>query len=161
MTGFPVSLFCRRHCGRLRVHREFGIMVNKKQGFTLLELLVVMAIIALLAGLGSRGYSLSRRKARESRAKADIEKLRNALMEYRVEFGAYPVADSDTDFGRLGEIGYLTNAVEGVSLIDPWGRPYQYRRSAGSQHRFLYSIWSEGQNSETDDDNIDPSKAGY
>ena len=136
-------------------------MGEKKRGFTILELLVVMAIIAILAGLGARGYNLAKRKAKESRAKADIEKLRTILNEYRVEFGDYPESEAEVSFRDLGEIRFLTNAVEGVALVDPWGSEYQYQRSSGPQNRFLYRIWSEGQDTEIDDDNIDPSKPGY
>lgn len=136
-------------------------MVGQKRGFTLLELLVVMAIIAILAGLGAKGYNLAKRQAKESRAKADIEKLRTALGEFRVEHGAYPKQDPAGRFRTLPDIDFLTNAVEGVSLVDPWGNDYQYYRASGSQNRFLYRIWSEGQDTGTDTDNIDPSKPGY
>lgn len=124
-------------------------MVGKKCGFTLLELIAVMAIIAILAGLGAKGYNAARHQAKESRAKAEIEKLRNLLNEYRVEYGRYPAT--------LFDIGPLTNSVEGLEWIDPWGHDYQYLCT----NRFLYTIWSEGQDSSTDADNIDPSKLGY
>jgi general secretion pathway protein G len=132
-------------------------MIGAKQGFTLLELLVVMAIIAILAGLGAKGYSLARRQAKEGQAKADIEKLRTALNEYRVEFGRYPQQQYPAELSRLVEINDLTNLVEDIELIDPWGNPYQYVCT----NRFLYSIWSEGQDTETGKDNINPSRAGY
>jgi type II secretory pathway pseudopilin PulG len=114
-----------------------------------MELLAVIAIIAILSGLGAKGYSLARRQAKESRAKADIEKLRAALVEYRIEFGAYPTDLSNTDF--------LTHAVEGIEFNDPWGRAYQYECT----NRFLYRIWSDGQDDESAADNIEPSNAGY
>jgi general secretion pathway protein G len=128
-------------------------LVGEKRGFTFLELLAVMAIIAILAGFGAKGYSLARRQAKESRAKAEIEILRTALNEYRVEYGRYPRQDSP---GTLPDLDTLTNAVEGVVLIDPWGNPYQYICT----NRFLYSIWSDGQGEGTDDD-INPARAGY
>lgn len=55
----------------------------------------------------------------------------------------------------------LSNTVEGVEFVDPWGRPYQYRHAEGSQNRFLYSVWSQGQDPEKDSDDIAPSKPGY
>jgi general secretion pathway protein G len=132
-------------------------LVTQRHGFTILELLVVMAIIAILAGLGSKGYSLAKRQAKESRAKVEIEKLRNALNEYRVEYGRYPDQSSPASFDALPEINFLTNTVEGIELVDPWGRTYQYLCT----NQFIYSIWSDGQNAETKDDNISPSKTGY
>jgi general secretion pathway protein G len=136
-------------------------MGETKRGFTILELLAVMAILAILAGLGAKGYNAAKRKTKESRAKVDIEKLRTALNEYRVEFGSYPAQDPARPFGNLSDINFLTNAVEGVSLVDPWGNYYQYYCDSDSQNRFLYRIWSGGQDPESDDDNIDPSKPGY
>jgi general secretion pathway protein G len=136
---------------------------SSRRGFTVLELLVVMAIIAILAGLGATGYGLARRQAKESRAKAQLETLRTALDEYRVEFGSYPGTGHDGPIGELAaaELDFLTNAVDGVELIDPWGRAYQYRHAGGLQNRFLYKVWSEGQDSESNEDDIDPSRAGY
>lgn len=116
-----------------------------------------MAIIAILAGLGAKGYSLARRQAKESRAKADLEKLRTALNEYRVEYGRYPASENAMEVHALDASGFLTNAVEGVTLTDPWGRAYIYVCS----NRFLYRIWSEGPVADSDYDNINPSSAEY
>lgn len=121
-----------------------------KSGFTLLELLAVMLIIGLLAGLGIGGYSLARHSAKEGRAKADIERLRNGLEEYRVQYGAYP----STADGLLS----ITNHVGArFEVLDPWGQPYQYV----SSNRFQYSIFSLGVDAQDDADNIDPSRVGY
>jgi general secretion pathway protein G len=134
----------------------------KKRGFTILELLAVMVIIAILTGLGAKGYNLARRKSKETRAKADIEKLRTTLEEYRVKYGNYPVQDPVGPFGNLSDIDFLTNSVEGVSLVDPWGNEYRYYRDSDPRNRFLYKIWSEGQDaSDGTEDDIDPSQAGY
>jgi prepilin-type N-terminal cleavage/methylation domain-containing protein len=129
-------------------------MGGKKRGFTLIELLAVMAIIAVLAALGSKGYSLARRQAKESRAKAELETWRTALNEYRVEFGRFPVQPAP---GELPRIDFLTNAVEHVVWIDPWGNPYLYVCT----NRFLYSIWSEGQSTNSIADDINPQRIGY
>lgn len=129
-------------------------MPETKRGFTLLELLAVMAIIVLLAGLGAKGYRLARRQAKEGRAMAELETLRNALNEYRVEFGRYPRQDPADGFRALPEIGFLTNAVEGAVLEDPWGEPYRYVCT----NRFLYTLWSVGQDgSDGTEDDIGPS----
>jgi len=117
----------------------------------LIELLFVMLIVVILIGIGAAGYSLTRNSAKESQAKADIELIRNALEEYRVEYGRYPKSENMTHILRdLQEFGDF-------HAIDPWGREYGYSCS----NRFLYSIWSEGVDPEDDADNIDPSRVGY
>ena len=137
-------------------------MAVARRGFTLIELLVVMVIIVLLIGLGVGGYGHARREARESAAKAGIEKLRTALTEYRAEYGGYPPHPSSAFSDMLDSLpteqtDAFFDSVDGLELMDPWGRPYQYL----STNRFLYSIWSTGQDETDGSDDIDPSKAGY
>ncbi len=136
-------------------------MADRRQGFTLIELLVVMAIVALLMGIGTAGYGLARRQARESAAKADIERFRLALEEFRVEFGAYP-ADGDSFESVLEAMtaeqrAALVHHVDRVQLVDPWGNPYRYE----SIDRFRYRVWSTGPDLKKKDDDITPSKVGY
>jgi len=53
-----------------------------RKGFTLFELLVVIAILGLLMSLGLVSYSNAQRKARDSRAKADIKKVSDTFEQY-------------------------------------------------------------------------------
>ena len=123
----------------------------------MLELLVVMLIIAVLIGIGAGGYSLARRSAKEGRARAEIEIIRNALEEYRVEYGTYPQAASESAAISNIWTELAPFASDDLQLVDPWGRAYEYAYS----NRFQYSIFSLGQDMDTDADNIDPSRAGY
>ncbi len=132
-------------------------MIGKKRGFTILELLAVMAIVAILAGLGAKGYRLARRQAKEGQAAAEIEILRNALNEYRVEYGRYPDQSAPASLANVTEITQLTNLVEGVMLIDPWGNDYFY----SCTNRYLYNIWSSGQDGATGTGDDIGSNTGY
>ena len=132
-------------------------MVDHRKGFTLLELLMVMAVIAVVAAFGVKGSSLARRLAKESQAKTDIEKLCTVLDEYRIRNGGYPGQPNTAAFSALSEIHQLTNSAERIYLTDPWGRAYRYQ----SANPFKYRIWSEGQTVETDADNVDPVQPGY
>ncbi len=64
--------------------------INK--GFTLVEILVVVTIIAILAGIGINSYISLSRQTRDSRRRADLENLRSALEMYRSENNYYPFA---------------------------------------------------------------------
>jgi general secretion pathway protein G len=126
-----------------------------KHGFTLLELLGVIAIIAILIGLGAKGYNLASRQSKESRARAELETWRLALDEYRVEYGAYP-APEPPETVRVADV-LPEGLVEGTRVTDPWGRDYLYF----STNRFRYTLWSVGHDPEFDGDDITSEKAGY
>lgn len=122
-------------------------MFEPRKGFTLLELMAVMVIVAIMAGLGAKGYSLARRKAKEGQAVADLQKMRTALEEFRAEFGRYPAQDQ---LGSVPHADFLSEQVEHLSFKDPWGGDYMYVCST----RFSYGLWSLGQDVENDADNI-------
>lgn len=109
-------------------------------GFTLVELLAVTMVMAILAGivLGVAGYAA--RRADESRAKAELQVIRNALDGYRVTAGMYPQVDLTTTGQWDSVAADLTNHVESITFVDPWGRPYQYI----TQGRFSFDLYSTG-----------------
>jgi len=65
-------------------------MKNENRGFTLIELMVVMTIIAVLAGFALVSLGGSRKAARDGRRKADLEQVRSALEMRRADCGDYP-----------------------------------------------------------------------
>ena len=65
---------------------------KKKDGFTLIELIVSVTIIAVLTVVGVISYTGASQKARDGRRIADLEKIRIALELYRQDVGAYPAS---------------------------------------------------------------------
>jgi prepilin-type N-terminal cleavage/methylation domain-containing protein len=63
----------------------------KKRGFTLIEILAVMAIIALLITLGSKGIRAARLTAKKSRAMVEIKAIETAIKAYNTKYGKLPV----------------------------------------------------------------------
>lgn len=55
---------------------------NRSRGFTLLELLVVISIIAILVGLTTASFSTAQRKARDSKRRGDVKAMQNAFEQY-------------------------------------------------------------------------------
>lgn len=87
-------------------------MPRKKNGFTLIELLVVVAIIGLLASIVMASLNSARSKARDSRRKADIHQIQNALELYNNTYGGYPVsAWNDSGFASY-------NVYDSISKIE-------------------------------------------
>ena len=100
-------------------------------GFTLLELLVVLGIIALLATVAGPPVLRYLGKARTETARAQISSIATALELYALDNSVFPstqvglAALVQPPAGSTRWAGpYLKNPG---GLIDPWGRPYQYR----------------------------------
>ena len=118
-------------------------------GFTLLELLVVMAIIGLLAAYVGPRYFAQLGKSERATAKAQVESFSRALDAYRLDCGHYPSTE-------LGLVALVKKPVEepkwnGPYLqksppADPWGNPYVYRSPGqGGQDFDLLSFGRDGQ----------------
>lgn len=65
----------------------------KKSGFTLIEILVVMAIISVLAVSGVTSYTASLRKSRDAKRKTEMVQVKNALRLYYNDFVKYPAGN--------------------------------------------------------------------
>lgn len=102
----------------------------KLQGFTLLELLVVIVIIGLLAGYVAPRYFAQVGKSETQVARAQVESLEKALDQYRLDVRRYPSAEEGLEAlvakpasAANWQGPYLKKAVPN----DPWGRAYVYR----------------------------------
>lgn len=94
-----------------------------QKGFTLVELLVVVAIIGLLAGIATVSVNSTRVRARDARRIADVKQMQNALELYNnANSGVYPVAVA-TVLGGVGATtissgGGISGAVVGDAFLN-------------------------------------------
>lgn len=117
-------------------------------GFTLLELLVVMVIIGLLAGYVGPKYFQQIGKSEVKTAKAQIAALEQALDQFRLDVGHYPSTEqglqalmTNPDNNTHWSGPYLKKAVPN----DPWGKTYQYRMPGQHGEYDLFSLGKDGQ----------------
>ncbi|MEZ5301527.1 MAG: prepilin-type N-terminal cleavage/methylation domain-containing protein [Verrucomicrobiales bacterium] len=71
--------------------------LRRKSGFTLLELLVVIVIIAILVGVAFPVIGVVMNSARKSQARADAQNIANAIKAFKGEYSRYPVDQTDED----------------------------------------------------------------
>ena len=102
---------------------------RQRAAFTLMEVLVVAAIIVILAGVGGVVYTNYLDKARMDKARIDVKMLSDTVEAFKVNNGSYPGALSDLCMPQEGRAAVL----EQSALFDPWGHQYAYE--PGNTHQ--------------------------
>lgn len=121
---------------------------NSQKGFTLMELLVVVIILGLLAGLVAPRFFGKLEKSKKGAAKSQIALFGGALDEYRLDVGRYPTTEQGLN--ALREKPANVNKWEGPYLPkaipkDPWGNDYVYKSPGEHGDYDLTSYGRDGQ----------------
>lgn len=142
------------------VNADGRTIIRRRHGFTLLELIIVIAIIAILAALVAPAIFQNVGDAKTSAAKSQIEMLSTALGSYRLDNDFYPTTDQGLtalrqmpttgDTPRSWRGPYLTREVP----VDPWGRPYVYM-SPGKANPGSFDLYSLGRDGKPGGDGED------
>ena len=128
-------------------------------GFTLMELLVVLAILGLLAAFAAPRVIQYLSAAKSDVAAVQIDNLAAALDLFRLEVGRYPTSDeglealmTQPDAAPEWRGPYLDKRD---GLTDPWGRPYAYRQPGEHGGDYdLYTLGADGREG-GEDENAD------
>ena len=111
--------------------------ITRKCGFTLVELLIVIAIIGILTAITSGQFVNAQKKARDAQRKADLGSVQRALEMYFADNNQFPEADAivwGTDFST-DETAYMKLLPE-----DPSGTDYCYAVSGDGMSYGLFSV---------------------
>lgn len=117
--------------------------MNNKNGFTLLELMIVISIIGLLATIGTISYSKTIRRSQETKAIADLTEIKKALIQLEIDTDELPRHSdpqvcvhnpeafvNDCAAGLTCTDGNFPNwngpYLEDIYVMDQWNRPYYF-----------------------------------
>lgn len=101
-------------------------MKNANSGFSLIELLVVLVILGLLAGMVVPNIMGNTEKAKAKAAKAAVAQLGMAVENYYLDMGNAPERLEDLVKRPGGAENWVGPYTKESQLTDPWGEPYQY-----------------------------------
>ena len=131
---------------------------RRRGGFTLMEVLLVLAILVILGSLGSVMYVNAQKKAQLDAARSQIGLFDSALGTYYVSMGEFPSSQAGLEALRSPPAdarrpdSWMAFFDRDIPL-DPWDHPYQYV-NPGTHNTDKYDIWSAGPDGQdgTDDD---------
>lgn len=122
-------------------------MLRNKQGFTMIEMMVVLIIIAVLIAGGIKFYNGYIQNARITKAKSQITTMQAAMDSYYSETGSYPQA-----------MDALKAAGINTEQSDPWGGQYTFYKSSDNKEYVILSsqdintkyVYGHGKNGTSD-----------
>lgn len=108
LNFYSTLFFCKiKNC----YYRIFGTGKSASAGFTLIEIMIVTAIMATLAAISTPLFLGYKEKARVSKGVTDIRMMEKQITNFLLTFDRFP--------NDLAEAGL-------DKILDPWGNPYQY-----------------------------------
>lgn len=121
-------------------------MAHKRKSFSLVEILVVVTIISLLAGIAASSYAQFIRQSRDAKRKTDIEQIRAAIEMYRNFNNVYPTAAASPgmNFG-VGGISDASSTYLSKLPNDPrTANSYYYEYISGQDYRLCAYLEASG-----------------
>ena len=118
----------------------------KQGGFTLIEIMVVVVILAILAAIVVPKIMKRPEEARLTKAKQDISIIENAMDMYKLDNGFYPSQEQGIKAlvtkpsGDPAPTNYQTGGYVKQMPMDPWGKPYVYKNPGQHSDIDIYAV---------------------
>lgn len=148
MAGVSNGLQGCKETKAVRYLRKCRATRVSERGFTLVELLVVLVILGLIAAFVAPQVIKYLGSAKTKVAAIQIERFSGILDLYRLEVGRYPSTDEGLQALLEQPAGvemwngpYIKKAD---ALIDPWGKPYEYRSPGEHGEYDLFTLGVDG-----------------
>lgn len=134
---------------------------SRKSGFTIVELLIVIVVIAILAAISIVAYTGIQARANDSRRMNDVAAIRKALALYKADNGTFPLHQPNPGDGGWeisvdsGFLNSLSQYTGGSSFSAPSGSTYRYLRLAAGTNGCpaalgpYYILWVIGMQAQT------------
>ena len=103
-------------------------LYRKEKGFTLVELMIVIIILAILTGIAIPSYMALRNRARVAAAQSEMKNIATAIEMYNADKDYYPA----TTFAAMETALEGGDYMNPVPTTDPWGAAYTYVLAAGT-----------------------------
>ncbi|TXI92318.1 MAG: type II secretion system protein GspG [Neisseriales bacterium] len=132
-------------------------MQKKRQGFTLIEIMVVIVIMGIMAALVVPRVMGSTDQARTAAAKADIQSVMTALKLYKLDNIRYPTQQQGLDaLVNKPSVAPIPNNYKAGGYLeklpkDPWGNDYQYQNPGKHGEIDVYTYGPDGATSSGED----------
>ncbi|MFM9836071.1 MAG: type II secretion system major pseudopilin GspG [Methylophilaceae bacterium] len=122
--------------------------IKKNQGFTLLELLVVMVIVGLLVAFVGPKYFEQIGKSETKIARAQVAEIGKALDQYHIDTGHYPTTEQGLaaiNRAPTNESKWAGPYLKKTVPNDPWEKPFQYKSPGEHGEYDLFTLGKDGQ----------------
>ena len=106
--------------------KQFKIYKSGQRGFTLVELLLVLVILALIAGLVLPGIIGKAESAKAKAASSQISRISMSVESFYLDTGNTPSSLEELVNEPSGVTGWNGPYIKNSLLSDPWGQPYKY-----------------------------------
>ena len=129
----------------MNLRKQSKVRKSGQRGFTLVELLLVLVILALIAGLVLPGIIGKAESAKAKAAASQISRISMSVESFYLDTGSTPSSLDELVNEPSGVNGWNGPYIKNSLLTDPWGQPYKYTVPGEHGDFDIYSLGADSQ----------------